>query len=205
MWLAKSCSLFTVLSSRKAHAVCAHGSWLARCCVRKDTYVWQLKETMLRYVIINIRSTKNQSFPHFTGLLRPVDVSDSHLHLLTDLCAATFPVSGGHVCIFDIPVFFPLPFLSHITSCHLLHSLKSISRRHPLEQFPLSDTIWTIESLKSQFRMSDIWVCQASDGPSDSHEDLRSLRGRIPASIWKSQRSLLALKAPKNWTLIKQF
>lgn len=88
------CSLLTV------PALCARGSQLAPCCV------WQLRKMVLRYVIINIHSTKN---PHFMGCLWSVDALNVHLLLLTNLCAATFPASGGHICIFD-PSAFP-PYL----------------------------------------------------------------------------------------------
>lgn len=78
-------------------------------------------------------------------------------------CCFPFPLSGGPVCIFDTSIA-PIPVLSHLTFCHPLHSRKSISRLHSLEQFPVSDTTWTTKSLKLSFRVSNVWVCQALDG-----------------------------------------
>lgn len=71
--------------------MCVPGTQLAHRCGRRCRWVEQLKQVVLRYVVVNIHSTKNQPFLQFMSSLRPVD-KNTRFVLPTDLNPAAFPL-----------------------------------------------------------------------------------------------------------------
>lgn len=95
--------------------MCVPGTQLAHRCGRPCRWVEQLKQAVLRYVLVNIHSTKNQPFLQFMSSLRPVD-KNTHFVLPTDLSPAAFPLPEGCLCVV-FPSLFSL--IAFATSCHL--------------------------------------------------------------------------------------